>query len=33
VVQVNDWKVGDGEPGAVTRKLQQAFDELITESG
>jgi D-alanine transaminase len=29
VVQVNDWKVGDGKPGAVTRKLQQAFDELI----
>jgi D-alanine transaminase len=25
VVQVNDWLVGDGKPGPVTRKLQQAF--------
>ena len=25
VVQVEDWPVGDGEPGPVTRKLQQAF--------
>lgn len=30
VVQVDDWKVGNGEPGAVTRKLQQAFEALIT---
>jgi D-alanine transaminase len=33
IVQVDDWQVGDGKPGAVTRKLQRAFDELITESG
>jgi D-alanine transaminase len=25
VVQVEDWAVGDGTPGAVTRKLQAAF--------
>ena len=25
VVQVNDWLVGDGKPGPLTRKLQQAF--------
>jgi D-alanine transaminase len=30
VVQVDDWKVGSGEPGAATRKLQQAFEKLIT---
>ena len=30
VVQVDDWKAGDGKPGAVTRKLQQAFEKLIT---
>ena len=30
VIQVNDWKVGNGKPGPLTRKLQQAFDELIT---
>ena len=29
VVQVDDWKVGSGKPGAVTRKLQQAFEKLI----
>jgi len=29
VIQVNGWKVGDGKPGPLTRKLQQAFDELI----
>jgi D-alanine transaminase len=27
VVQVNDWKVGNGEPGAVTRTLQQAYSQ------
>jgi D-alanine transaminase len=25
VVQVHDWEVGDGKPGPVTRKLQQAY--------
>ena len=30
VVQVDEWEVGNGEPGAVARKLQQAFEELIT---
>jgi len=29
VVQVNDWKVGSGKPGPVTRRLQQAFRELV----
>ena len=29
IVQVDDWQVGDGKPGAVTRKLQRAFEELI----
>ena len=29
VVQVDDWKVRNGKPGAVTRKLQREFDELI----
>jgi D-alanine transaminase len=33
VIQVNDWKVGNGKPGPITRKLQQAFEALITESG
>ena len=28
VVQVDDWTVGDGTPGAVTRELQAAFQEL-----
>jgi D-alanine transaminase len=28
VVQVNDWRVGDGKPGPITRKLQQAFCEI-----
>ena len=27
VVRVNDWKVGKGRPGPVTRKLQRAFRE------
>jgi len=25
VVQVDDWRVGDGKPGPVTRRLQQAY--------
>lgn len=28
VIQVDGWQVGDGEPGPVTRRLQQAFREL-----
>ena len=28
VVQVNDWQVGKGKPGPITRKLQQAFRDL-----
>lgn len=28
VVQVDDWRVGDGKPGPVTRKLQKAFRQL-----
>ncbi len=29
IVQVDDWNVGNGEPGAITRKLQLAFEKLI----
>lgn len=29
VIQVDDWQVGDGRPGPLTRKLQQAFRELV----
>ncbi|HEX7588082.1 MAG TPA: aminotransferase class IV, partial [Anaerolineae bacterium] len=29
VVQVDDWVVGDGKPGPITRKLQKAFREII----
>ena len=29
VVQVDDWRVGDGMPGPVTRRLQRAFRELV----
>lgn len=29
VVQVDDWPVGDGKPGPVTRRLQQAFREMV----
>ena len=29
VIQVNGWQVGDGKPGPMTRKLQQAFHDLI----
>lgn len=25
VIQVNDWKVGDGKPGPITRELQHAY--------
>jgi D-alanine transaminase len=28
VVRVDDWPVADGRPGPVTRRLQQAFNEL-----
>jgi len=28
IVQVEDWAVGDGTPGPVTRKLQTAFRAL-----
>lgn len=28
VVQVEDWTVGDGQPGPVTRELQEAFQAL-----
>jgi D-alanine transaminase len=31
VVQVNDWPVGNGQPGPVTRKLQQRFRERIND--
>ena len=30
VVQVDEWKVGNAKPGALARKLQQAFEALIT---
>ena len=29
VVQVNDWTIGNGQPGPVTRRLQQAFRKLV----
>ncbi len=28
VVQVNDWKVSNGEPGPITKNLQRAFREM-----
>jgi branched-subunit amino acid aminotransferase/4-amino-4-deoxychorismate lyase len=28
VIQVNDWQVGNGKPGPITKKLQRAFNEL-----
>jgi D-alanine transaminase len=28
VVQVDDWTVGNGKPGPITRKLQKAFREI-----
>ncbi|MCI0496288.1 D-amino-acid transaminase [candidate division KSB1 bacterium] len=30
VVQVDGWKVGDGNPGALTQNLQKAFYDLIS---
>ena len=32
VVQVDDWQVGDGKPGPITRNLQRAFWKLMTAS-
>lgn len=32
VVQVNDWTVGKGQPGPITRRLQQAFYDFIRQS-
>lgn len=32
VVQVNDWIVGNGQPGPITRRLQQAFYQFIRQS-
>jgi len=29
VVRINDWTIADGQPGQVTRRLQQAFRELV----
>jgi D-alanine transaminase len=29
VVQVDDWQVGDGQPGPITRTLQRAFRALV----
>jgi D-alanine transaminase len=29
VVRINEWKIGNGQPGPVTRRLQQAFNELV----
>lgn len=29
VVQVDDWRVADGRPGSITRKLQDAFRALV----
>jgi len=31
VVQINDRKVGDGQPGPITRQLQQAFRDYVAE--
>jgi D-alanine transaminase len=31
VVQINDRKVGDGQPGPLTRQLQQAFRDYVAE--
>jgi D-alanine transaminase len=29
VVRVDEWTVGDGKPGPITRKLQKAFREIV----
>lgn len=29
IVQVDDWPVGDGKPGPITRRLQKAFREIV----
>ena len=29
VVQVDDWQVADGQPGPITKTLQQAFRQLV----
>ncbi|PAW90490.1 MAG: aminotransferase [Pedosphaera sp. Tous-C6FEB] len=31
VVQINDRKLGDGQPGPITRRLQQAFRDYVAE--
>lgn len=31
VVQINDRKVGDGQPGPITRQLQQSFRDYVVE--
>jgi D-alanine transaminase len=31
IVQVDDWKVGDGKPGPVTVKLQEAYRQLCAD--
>jgi D-alanine transaminase len=33
VVQVDEWTVGDGEPGPITRRLQHAYRSLTGEDG
>jgi D-alanine transaminase len=32
VIQINDWKVGNGKPGPITVKLQQAFRKLVRDA-
>jgi len=29
VVRINEWTIGDGRPGPVTKRLQQAFSKLV----
>ncbi|MBN1672904.1 MAG: aminotransferase class IV [Kiritimatiellae bacterium] len=31
VVQVGEWRVGDGRPGPITRQLQKAFRRMVAE--
>jgi D-alanine transaminase len=33
VIQVEDWMVGDGKPGPITRSLQRAFGEQVAALG